>query len=513
VLNNLRGSIEMTEEAGTEDNRGGDLPATSDDGSHFFEFQKLEYEKIADAHFKALEAISFFFRYYLLVMSVPLSILAVLFGIAGRGSDFEKAAVSLLGLASIFFIVVGVVGFCMMMYIINMKMDVVLYSRVVNSIRKFFYDEHDADHTNKLLMRQLPQSAFFPSYRDMPFGFVILAFALFDVLYLGLGAHLLIATQFKGAAVVHDLNPGIYSRTETIVFAAIIGLGLVAHFIAYQLFATYREFSYLRASAIGIDIDGVLNKHREKFCELAGSKLGKHIRPDEIKVLPVSDNVGLSHPMTRADERQIFNDPEYWLEMPALEGAAEAIKSIKRSLLLPVHIFTYRPWPDLSASGGADRAQLRAAREAWRNAADEMARRANAKECVRLWVNIRTFFNDRMSITYITKYWLRQNDILFDSLLVEKGNENIVYARGRYENRFNYAKRKKIRFFVEDDWVKAIKLSYICDVVFLIDHPYNRTAEEDVSKHADSSIIGKLPPNILRVESWNKLKKMITQLV
>ena len=128
-------------------------------------------------------------------------------------------------------------------------------------------------------------------------------------------------------------------------------------------------------------------------------------------------------------------------------------------------------------------------------------------------MNIRTFFNDRMSITYITKYWLRQNDILFDSLLVEKGNENIVYARGRYENRFNYAKRKKIRFFVEDDWVKAIKLSYICDVVFLIDHPYNRTAEEDVSKHADSSIIGKLPPNILRVESWNKLKKMITQLV
>lgn len=505
----------MTQDPGTQDRQrgGSDLSASSDDESPFFEFQKLEYEKIADAHFKALEGISFFFRYYLLVMSVPLSILAVLFGVAGRGADFEKAAVSLLGLASIFLIVVGIVGFCMMMYIINIKMDVVLYSRVVNSIRKFFYDEHDADHSNKLLMRQLPQSAFFPSYRDMPFGFVILVFALFDVLYLSVGVHLFVATQIKGATAVHDLSPEIYSRTTATVFGIIILLVLVAHFIAYQVFASHREFSYLRASAIGIDIDGVLNRHREKFCEMSGRKLGKPIQPDEIKVLPVSDNVGLSHPMTRADERQIFNDPEYWTEMPAFEGAAEAIRSIKRSLLLPIHIFTYRPWPDLSASGGADRAQLRAVRNAWRNAADEMAKRANAKECVRLWMNVQTYFNSRTSITYITKLWLRKSGILFDSLLVEKGNENIVYARGRFENRFNYAKRKKIRFFVEDDWVKAIKLSYICDIVFLIDHPYNRTAEENPSKHADSSVIGKLPPNILRVESWAQLKKIITQLV
>jgi len=161
--------MKTTQEPGTEDKPEveTDFCKSSERASNFFEFQKLEYEKIAEAHFKAMEAISFFFRYYLLVMSVPLSILAVLFGVAGRGTDFEKAAVSLLGLASFFFIVVGIVGFCMMMYIINMKMDVVLYSRVVNSIRKFFYDEHNEDPTNKLLMRQLPQSAFIPSYRDM----------------------------------------------------------------------------------------------------------------------------------------------------------------------------------------------------------------------------------------------------------------------------------------------------------------------------------------------------------
>src|SRR5262249_10334746 len=134
---------------------------------------KSEYDHIAEAHFKAIEAISFFFRYYLLVMSLPATLLAVLFAFAGReATGFEKVAISLLGLASPFFIVVGIVGFCMLMYITNMRMDVVLYSRVVNSIRKFFYDAHDADQTNKLLMRQLPQSAYVPPYRDVSFGFL-----------------------------------------------------------------------------------------------------------------------------------------------------------------------------------------------------------------------------------------------------------------------------------------------------------------------------------------------------
>src|SRR5262249_20273296 len=218
-------------------------------------------------------------------------------------------------------------------------------------------------------------------------------------------------------------------------------------------------------------------------------------------------------PITRDDERAIFNDPEYWLEMPVLEGAADAIRTIRRSLLLPVHIFTHRPWPDLSLREGIDRTDIQAARRSWRSAADEMLKRAEAKHCVRLWVNLVTMLNYRISIRYITKFWLRKNGVLFDSLLVEKGNENIIYSRGRYENRFNYAKKKKIRFFVEDDWVKAVKLSYICDIVFLIDHPYNRSGPTDLAAHADDSIIGKLPANVIRVASWSQLKKMIAQLV
>ena len=481
--------------------------------SSFSEFQKSEYEHIAEAHFKAIEAISFFFRYYLLVMSLPIPILAVLFGFSGRGKDFETAAVSLIGLASPFFIVVGVVGFCMMMYITNLKMDVVLYSRVVNSIRKYFYDTYDADHTNKLLMRQLPQSAYIPPYRDVSFGFVILAFAVFNALYIGLGAHVLFVSQWKDASSLEQLGFGAYRAVDVIVVSIIPVSAFCLHFISYFIFARHREFGYLRSSAIGVDIDGVLNKHREKFCEMAATKLGKHIQPDEIKILPVHENADLSEPITRDDERQIFNDPRYWLEMPELEGAADAIRSIRQAFLLPVHIFTHRPWPDVMPHEAVNRADLNASRRSWRSAANEMLKRSNAKVCARIWVYLATRWNYRTSIKYITKYWLLHHRVMFDSLLVERGNENIVYSRGRYENRFNYAKKKRIKFFVEDDWIKAVKLSYICDVVFLIDHPYNRALAQSELKHANHSIIGRLPANVVRVESWVELKRIIGQLV
>ncbi len=242
---------------------------------------------------------------------------------------------------------------------------------------------------------------------------------------------------------------------------------------------------------------------------MAATKLGKCIRPEDIKVLPVHENAHLAEQITRADERCIFNDPEYWTSMPALEGAVDSIKSIRTGFLLPVHIFTHGPWPDVRP----DESNEKALQRGWRLAARAMARKANAKAYARLLVYLATAMNYRSSMRYITTYWLRSRGIVFDSLLVERGNENIVYARGKYENRFNYARRRRIRFFVEDDWIKAIKLSYVCDVVFLVDHPYNQAAEGDQSKHADASIIGKLPANVVRVTSWLELKKILSQLV
>jgi len=60
--------------------------------------------------------------------------------------------------------------------------------------------------------------------------------------------------------------------------------------------------------------------------------------------------------------------------------------------------------------------------------------------------------------------------------MIEQGHEDVADPQGRFRNRFYVARKKGIRFFVEDDLEKAIKLAYICDVVFLLDHPYNRNS-------------------------------------
>lgn len=481
--------------------------------SSFEDFQKIEYEHIAEAHFKALEAIATFFRYYLVVMTLPVPVLAVLMHFDKADSATTPSLQSVLGFVWLFFMSIGAVGFCILMYIINMKMDVVLYSRVVNSIRKYFYDAHDAEQANKLLMRQLPQTAYAPPYHDVPFAFVVGAFAIMDCLYFAFGAHVLFVLRFHSAPTWSDFNPMAMWPEEMVVNGILIGVVFCAHLIGYWSMAQFRENQYLRSRAIGVDIDGVLNLHREQFCKIAQEKFNKPIRPEEIRLLPVHENVDLTTPISRDEERAIFDDPRYWVEMPPFPSAGEVLGRIGASFMLPVHIFTSRPWPSDSAAHGADKTVSKEVRRKWRAAGRDMAARAGARWFARVWVDAVTFCSYRSAMRFITRYWLRAHNIGFNSLLVERGNEDMVYSRGRWENRFNYAKRKKIRFFVEDDWIKAVKLSYICDVVFLIDHPYNVATGGDVKKHHSGLFVSTLPGNVVRVRTWPELKRAISQLV
>lgn len=473
--------------------------------SAFEEFQQSEYQHIADAHFKAIESISSFFRYYLLVMALPVPVVAAVFGLSSHALKTAGFVPAIFVFAGIFAIAVSIAGFCVLVQIVSLKMDVALYSRVVNAIRKYHYDKHDIDHANKLMMRQLPQSASFPAYWDLPFTFIVLAFAIFDTLYLLLGSHLLLLASLHPKSI-YDVGFERYSAPQ------LYGLGLagvvafLGHFAAHAVFSWHREHHYLRGRALGVDIDGVLNLHREHFCGVLAAETGIRIEAAAIRLLPVHENEDLGVRVTRNDERRVFNKPAYWVEMPVMPGAADAIKSIRTSLSLPIHVFTHRPWPDTGTSSAADR-------ELWRSAAQHMGELVDAKVCVRVWVWAMTTLNYRSSLTYITRYWLKSVGIPFDSLLVERGNENLAYTRGRYVNRFSYAKRKKIRFFVEDDWVKAIKLAYICDIVFLIDHPYNHAESSTSAKHHDKHTIGELPANVVRVTSWLEIKKFVNQLV
>src|SRR5262245_55785758 len=91
--------------------------------SAFEDFQQSEYQHIANAHFKAIESISSFFRYYLLVVGLPISVVAAILGLSSQGQGQTALAPAILYFASTLCIAVAVAGFCVLIQIINLKMD------------------------------------------------------------------------------------------------------------------------------------------------------------------------------------------------------------------------------------------------------------------------------------------------------------------------------------------------------------------------------------------------------
>ena len=276
---------------------------------------------------------------------------------------------------------------------------------------------------------------------------------------------------------------------------------------------------------VGVDIDGVLNRHREHFCDLLKEHTGKVVDPDSITGIPLHEYPVFN--VTRADERTVFNDPGYWTEMPPLDGAYENLRRLGNGLKLKVRMFSHRPWPDLTL---LTEEQRRAATHDWRKKASEsivdaFGNRSTMSTLKRLRLRLWGVTNPDLGngliswttypfrwainragtspIQEITDCWLRKYDLLHDSFLLEKGNENVADPQGHVRNRFYFARVKKLRFFVEDDWEKAAKLAYICDVVFLLNHPYNQPEPSLGRKEAD------LPNNVVAVDSWDEIYKEI----
>ena len=442
------------------------------DESKFEKYLLSEYSNIAQAHFKSIETISTFFRYYLLIMSIPLSAIAIISRFSSytqqTSNIFEEYKLPISAVLSC----ISLVGFWVFCYITNLRLDTILYARVVNGIRKYFYDESNIDINHKNRMRVLAQSPELPQYYEETYFLpVVVVFAIVNSLYLSFGCY-------------------VFFKNYWSLF--IPWFFFISHWGIYFWYARHREHAYLKSNILGVDIDGVLNKHRDIFCSLLLEKTGRKIKPEEITVIPMHELPSLE--VTREDEREVFNDPSYWKKMPVIDEAAENLRKLRNIFKLKIYIFTYRPWPDTK-----DKLS-----EYIKDFLDECEHSLTKYILLFLFYLISPIkkllklFKEK-PLKQITKEWLRQNKFKYNNFVFEKGNDYSSDPRGRFNNRFYVARKKKIRFFVEDDLEKAIKLSYICDFVFLFDQPYNQTTE-------------KISANIIRVKSWNEIYKKIRKL-
>jgi len=439
----------------------------------FEEYLLSEYSNIAQAHFKSIETISTFFRYYLLIMSIPISAIAVFFQIALQREQFLSIVLQYKLPISIVLFCISAVGLGVFCYITNLRLDTILYARTVNGIRKYFYDRSDINIDLKLQMRVLPQSPQLPLYYEKSYFLpVVFVFGIINTIYGSLAYYIL----FKNYLYL------------LIIF---IGFFLILHWLIYKWYAWHREISYLiKSNILGVDIDGVLNKHREHFCELLKQR-NINLDPQKIQTLPVHDDPNLG--VTREDERAVFNNPKYWTDMPVIEDAAESIRKLQNMFRLKIYIFTYRPWPD-----NPNKTELiEDIKKFLHNCKFFSFNNSLLKIAIYIpFIMKFSFLFKEQPLKQMTKEWLERYNFEFDKFIFEKGNDYSSDPRGEFNNRFYVSRMKRIRFFVEDDLEKAKKLSYICDIVFLFDQPYNRERTG-------------IPANIIPVNSWNEIYKKI----
>jgi uncharacterized HAD superfamily protein/protein-S-isoprenylcysteine O-methyltransferase Ste14 len=471
-------------------------------GDRFIDFLLGEYENIAQAHFKTIDSISEFFKNYLTILSIPIPVIVVIFNLdfiknaALNGLLFDRI---LLRIACLLFFVISSVGLMVYFHVLNLRWDALLYARTINGIRKYFFDHTDLlSREASARIRVLPQSTSLPIYREPEyFGPVVVAFGIFNTTYFYLFC---ILTRLI-------LSGSLRFTTWWILLLSIV-FGLI-HYASYILLAERRENRYLRSNIIGIDVDGVLNLHRDQFCAILQKQTKKVITPNQITDIPVRKCPNLG--VTGQDEISVFNDPSYWTEMPSDPKAASNLSSIKNSLQIEIHVFTSRHWPLTANLTKEDRKKKE---KEWEIAAQqfteqvyqgssfiEKSRRilmifwATFPYRKRLYLKI---FSKTLAIDKITIAWLEKNQIKYDRLMIEKGSEYVSNPGSKTYNRFLASKIKSIKYFVEDDQLKAGKLAYICDFVFLIDQPYNRSED--------------LPKNVIRVNGWGDIYEWMKKL-
>ena len=344
----------------------------------------------------------------------------------------------------------------------------------MNGIRKYFAGRPGVPFEEEFRVRVLPRSTFQPRYWEPSyFLWAVMAFSILNAVYLGVGVFLWF-TLDESTCIVPWL-------AGLISFA---GFSLV-NVAAYALLGRYRETRYLRSHIIAVDIDGVLNRHREHFCKMLSQLCGKVLDPETIAHIPVHECTGLKDAnggavaVTEAEEHAVFNHPAYWRDMPADAGTPSVLGKLKNILRYRIFVFTHRPWPHPTT---------------FPNGKDEQYKL--------LWQSVSTRWQrGSAAIRGITEAWLRRHNFPFDKLIIETGNIHTTEPRLLVRNRFVISERKRIRIFVEDDLFKAKKLAHICEVVFLLDHPYNQCEQSD------------LPNNVIRVKSWREIYEYVREVL
>jgi len=160
-----------------------------DEQPGFNEFLLKEYDNIAQAHFNTKQTLTTFFRYYLLIVALPLPFIALFIDKVARAEASSSIQQSLIlaaaDLSPFLSFTIGLIGIFVMLYMANLHFEALLYARQVNGIRWYFYKRAKGKgHTYIENISVLPIDKTKPKAGGKhSFSYVVWVFIIIDTLY------------------------------------------------------------------------------------------------------------------------------------------------------------------------------------------------------------------------------------------------------------------------------------------------------------------------------------------
>lgn len=147
------------------------------------DFMIQEYDQIAKAYFGLRDQVNDWFKAYLSLIGLPLTVLAAVLKLTS--GELTVSIDQLPDIVASLLVLIATLGFFVVLSIVAMRMEMILYARTINGVRRYF---GDLDHTTKsgtgkrelkdylILPTNDLEPPFFESWRAMFWQVILIGF-------------------------------------------------------------------------------------------------------------------------------------------------------------------------------------------------------------------------------------------------------------------------------------------------------------------------------------------------
>ena len=100
------------------------------------DFMLVEYSQTDTGFFNLQDKINDWFKTYIALYGIPFTVLAAVIGIGDAAKSVDLF--DLPGIVALLFSIIALLGFFVAMTIVSMRMEMILYKRAINVIRRYF---------------------------------------------------------------------------------------------------------------------------------------------------------------------------------------------------------------------------------------------------------------------------------------------------------------------------------------------------------------------------------------